>query len=117
MTAHRAKAARTIARRTGARAHAVAATAAARAAMLAACECQRSCRPRKCLIEPQLHGLMQIGAALGRPRPCTPRAEDFGEQIAKRGRVIDAARREIESLESAAVPGVLRVSHEPQVVP
>ena len=59
---------------------------------------------------------MQIGSALGRARPRTARAEHLGKQIAKRGRMVDAARREIESLEPAGAARVLRVRHEPRVV-
>src|SRR5687768_16023490 len=55
--------------------------------------------PGQRVFEGQTHILVEIGAALlaGCARPAL--GEDFREQIAERRRVVDAARREIESLE------------------
>jgi hypothetical protein len=71
--------------------HAGDAGAGARPAALAACDRERALHAAKRLLEREVRGLVQIGAALGRRTPGAPLAQHLGEQIAEGRRVIHAA--------------------------
>jgi hypothetical protein len=59
---------------------------------------------------------MQVRAALRCPAPRTATSKHLGKQVAECGRVIGAARREVEPFESAAPPIVARFEPMARVI-